>query len=66
MDKLAIINDRLTIVSDSEPLTAVDLFKLKNKLSEAEFDYLMILKRIGRKTLGDVRMPNGEIKQINK
>ena len=63
---IKLVNGKLKIVQDSDPLTEVDLFKLKNKLSDAEFDYLMLRKKIGKQTLGNIPMPNGEIKNIVK
>lgn len=64
MDKLAIIRGKLAVVTDRTPLTNVDIFKMKNKLTDAQFSFLFILKRLGRPTLGDIRFPNNEIKNI--
>ena len=51
---------------DSEPLTEVDIFKMKNKLNDVEFQFLHLLKRLGRRTLGEITFPNGEVKNIVK
>lgn len=41
-------------------------FIIRNKLSDAEFSHLMLMKHLGKKTLGEVKMPNGNIKKIVK
>ena len=52
--------------NDTDPLTASDKFKLKNKITDAEYQYLMLLKKLGKPTLGSVRFPSGEVKEIAK
>ena len=52
--------------SKQEKLTEVELFKLKNNLTDANFAYLHLLKSLGKPTLGPVKMPNNEIKIIKK
>lgn len=64
MQRLILIKNKLQIVDDPEPLTRVDEFKMKNDLSDAEFSYLMLRKRLGQRTLGNIPMPNGDIKNV--
>ena len=51
---------------DTDPITASDKFKLKNRITDAEYQYLMLLKKLGQPTLGSVRFPSGEVKEIVK
>jgi len=53
-------------MNDTDPITAVDKFKLKNKITDAEYQYLMLLKKLGHPTLGSVRFPSGVVKVITK
>jgi len=46
--------------------TAKDDFMLRNDLTEANFQYLMLRKFLGLNTLGEVQMPNGEKKIIKR
>ena len=54
------------MINDTDPLTAVDKFKLKNKITDAEYQFLMLLKKLGQPTLGSIRFPSGEVKDIVK
>ena len=52
--------------SDSDPLTEQELFKIKNKLSQAELEYILLRNSIGQNPLGEIKFPNGTIKTIKK
>ena len=47
-------------------LSPRQIFQLKNDLSDAEYEYLMLRKSIGQITLGKVKFPNGELKEVKK
>jgi len=54
------------MMSTKTGMTFKELFIFKNDLSDAEFEFLMFRKQLKLKTLGEVKMPNGEIKNIKK
>ena len=47
-------------------VSEIELFKIKNKLSDAEYEHLLLKKAIGENPLGWVKFPNNEKKFISK
>ena len=47
-------------------ISNVEKFCLKNNLSRAEFQYLKLRNRIGKSSIGEIKMPNGELKNIER
>lgn len=56
---LALFGDKLRI--DYDPLTPRDIFRIENKLSDAEVEYIKSVYVKGKTTYV---MPNNEIKQL--
>ena len=51
---------------DKELLTLVDSFILKNDLSMAEYEHLLIRNSLGKTAIGWITFPNGNRKYITK
>ena len=54
------------ILVDHFPLTEVDLFKIKNGLSDAEYEHILLRRSIGQNPTGEIKFPNGTTKIIEK
>lgn len=51
---------------DGSPLTEVELFKMNNKLSQAEYEHILLRNSIGKSPVGEIKFPNGKTKIIEK
>jgi len=54
------------LITTHFPLTERDLFKIKNGLSDVEYEYIVGRHERGLSPTGLIKMPNGELKDIQK
>jgi len=48
-------------------LTDVEIFKIKNDLTDAQYEYLLLLHHLGRKIIGvEIKFPGGDTKILKK